>query len=133
MGHCLHTDFINSYIANGGAVLDDFPAFMLTEEQLCSDNRVMLGALKSIFCLGQAKRHICVQEKTQDGMQPWAAIVQEVDMGGNRSVLIEKHETQAAIKFNSHSRFLNHIRLQEMISMDTLFAICQGITGKSCA
>jgi hypothetical protein len=60
----------------------------------------MFGALKSIFCLGQAKRHICVQDKLQDGMRAWHAIVQEFDMGGNRSVLIEKHETQIAVKFN---------------------------------
>jgi hypothetical protein len=102
MGHCVHEDFISTYLRKGGAVLDDFPDFMLDEEQLRSENRVMFGALKSIFWLGQAKRHIWVQDKSQDGMQAWAAIVQEFDMGGDRSVLIEKHETQVSLKFSCH-------------------------------
>ncbi len=102
MGHCVHQDFISTYLRKGGAVLDDFPEFMLDEEQLRSDNRVMFGALKSIFRLGQAKRHIRVQDKSQDGMRAWAAIVQEFDMGGDKSVLIEKHETQVSLKFSRH-------------------------------
>jgi hypothetical protein len=100
MGHCVHQDFIASYLVHGGAVLDDFPEFGLDEEQLRSDNRVMFGALKSLFRLVQAKRHIRVQDKTQDGMRAWAAIVEEFDMGGDRSVLIEKHEAQVALKFH---------------------------------
>jgi hypothetical protein len=79
----------------------NFPEFSLDEEQLPIDNRVMFGApLKSISRLGQAKWHIQVQDKTQDGMRAWAAIVEELDMGGYRSVLIEKHKTQVAIKFH---------------------------------
>jgi hypothetical protein len=102
MGHCLQQDFISTYLRKGGAVLDDFPKFMLDKEQLRSGNRVMFGALKLIFCLGQAKTHIRVQDKSQDGMQAWAAIVQEFDMGRDRSVLIEKHETQVSLKFSHH-------------------------------
>jgi hypothetical protein len=49
MGHCVHPDFIQSYIVKGGDVLDEYPEFNLTEDQLRSDNRVMFGALKSIF------------------------------------------------------------------------------------
>jgi hypothetical protein len=74
---------------------------MLTEEQLYSENVVIAGALKSKIHLRLAKkRHIRVQEKTQEGMRPWAEIVQEFDMRGNRSVFVEKHETQVTIKFD---------------------------------
>ena len=57
----------------------------------------MFGALKSIFCLGQAKLHIRVQDTSQDGMRAWSAIVEEFDMGGDRSVLIEQFDTQIAL------------------------------------
>jgi hypothetical protein len=100
MGHCVHTDFIQAYIKKEAAVLDEFPEFMLTEDQLGSNNQVMFGALKSIFRQGQAKRHIWAFEKRQDGMRAWAAIIQEFDMGGDRDVLIEKYETLVSTKYH---------------------------------
>jgi hypothetical protein len=48
MGHCVHTDFFKVYLVKGG-MLDEFPEFMLMEEPLRSDNRVMFGALNFIF------------------------------------------------------------------------------------
>jgi hypothetical protein len=100
MGHCVHTDFIQAYIKKEAAVLDEFPEFMLTEDQLRSNNRVMFSALKSIFRQGQAKRHIRAFEKRQDGMRAWAAIIQEFNMGGDRDVLIEKYETLVPTKYH---------------------------------
>jgi hypothetical protein len=40
----------------------------------------------------------------------------------------------APLKKHFHARFwyLNHLRIHELISMDTLFANCKGVTGKSC-
>jgi hypothetical protein len=100
MGHCVHPDFVEAYLKKGGEVLDQFPEFNLTEEQLRSDNRVMFGALKSIFRQGQVKRHLRSNEKSQDGMRAWSAIVYEFDMGGDRAVLIEKYETQLSVKYH---------------------------------
>jgi hypothetical protein len=100
MGHCVHTDFIAAYLLKEAKVLDEFPEFMLTEEQFRSDNRVMYGALKSIFRHGQAKRHIRAYETQQDGIRAWAAIIQEFDMGGDRDVLIEKYETLLSTKYH---------------------------------
>jgi hypothetical protein len=50
MGHCVHTGFLKVYHVKGGEVLNEISDFLLTEEQLRSDNRVMFRALlKSIF------------------------------------------------------------------------------------
>jgi hypothetical protein len=100
MGHCVHTNFLKAYLVRGGELLNEFSNFMLTEEQLQSDNRVMFGALKSIFRQGQAKRHIRANEKNQDGMRAWVDIVREFDIGGNRDVLIEKYETQVSTTYH---------------------------------
>ena len=94
MGHCVHPDFVQTYLEKEGEVIDEFPEFDLTEEQLRSDNRVMFGALKSIFRQGQVKRHLRSNEKTQDGMRAWSAIVQD------RAVLIEQYETLLAVKYH---------------------------------
>jgi hypothetical protein len=47
---------------------------------------------------------------------------------------LAKAIVHAPLKQHFHSRFwyLNRLRLQETISMDTLFANCHGVTGKSC-
>ena len=100
MGHCVHTEFISVYLLQEAKVLDEFPEFMLTEEQLQSDNRVMYGALKSIFHHGQTKRYIRAYETLQDGIWTWAAIIQEFDMGGDFDVLIEKYETLLTTKYH---------------------------------
>jgi hypothetical protein len=78
MGHCIQTDFLKVYLMKGGSVLDEFPNFMLAEEQLRCDNRVMFIAPPvkfKIFRQGQTKKHIRAKEKTQDGMCTWEAIV----------------------------------------------------------
>jgi hypothetical protein len=75
-----------------------YPAFNLTEDQLCSNNWVMFGTLKSIFRQGQVQQHLCSHEESQEGMQAWSAIVQDFDMGGAKAVLIEKYETQISVK-----------------------------------
>jgi hypothetical protein len=100
MGHCVHPDFVKTYLVKEGEVLNLFPKFNLTEEQLRSNNRVMFGALKSIFRQEQVKRHLCSNERSQDGMKAWSAIVQEFDMGGDRAVLVEKYEMQLSVKYH---------------------------------
>ena len=98
MGHCVHMEFISVYLLKEAKVLDEFPEFVLTKEQLRSDNQVMYGALKSIFCHGRAKQHIQAHKTWQDGIRAWAAIIQEFDMGGDQDVLIETYETLLTMK-----------------------------------
>jgi hypothetical protein len=49
MGHCVHPDFVQTYLEKEGGVIDEFPEFNLMEEQLQSINWVMFGVLKAIF------------------------------------------------------------------------------------
>jgi hypothetical protein len=48
---------------------------------------------------------------------------------------LAKAIVHAPLKKHFHSRFryLNRLRIHETVSMDTLFANCKGVTGKSCA
>jgi hypothetical protein len=40
MGHCFHTNFIQTSLDEGGEVLETIPQSNLSEEQLWGDNRI---------------------------------------------------------------------------------------------
>lgn len=101
-GYLFQRRFIRKYREKGtaAAIAALGPSDKVSEEQFRVDRSYLFGILKSVCRHGNALRFIEKHSKRSDGVRCWRDLCEEFGMGGDRMVLISKHENTVSRQFN---------------------------------